>query len=199
MPQLKIQYRPISDLTPYANNPRTHSDEQIAQLVGSIQEFGFTNPILVDPEGVVIAGHGRLEAAGLAGLEKVPTIVLANLTEDQRRAYVIADNKLTLNGDWDPVMLEREIRLLGEVKFDLDILGFRASEMRKLLEDKSDGDDGKEDNGGNPVISYNIVFDNESQQDNWYTLLSKLREMFGGETIAERLNDHIEKFLADNQ
>ena len=198
MSNLRIAYKLVSELTPYANNPRTHSDEQIAQLVGSIQEFGFTNPILIDAEGGIIAGHGRLEAATLAGLDKVPTIVLADLTEDQKRAYVIADNKLTLNGDWDATMLEREIRLLGDVKFDTDLLGFSASEMRKLLTDKRDGDDG-EGNGGNPVIQYNIVFDNEGQQDKWYEFLSKLREMFGGETIAERLPDHDEKFLADNE
>lgn len=194
---LEIIYRPVGDLVPYANNPRTHSDEQIAQLVASIQEFGFTNPILIDENLGIIAGHGRHEAAPLANLDEVPTIMLSDLTDEQRRAYVIADNKLTENGDWDAAALEREVRALGGQKFDLDLLGFNAAEMRKILEEKSDTDDG--DGKGNPVIQYNIVFDNAEQQDNWYLFLSKLREMFGGETIAERLGDHIEKFLADNE
>lgn len=191
---LEVTYRATSSLTPYAENPRTHSDDQIAQLVGSIAEFGFTNPILIDEDGMVIAGHGRLEAASLAGMEEVPTIVLPDLTDAQKRAYVIADNKLSLNSDWDPQALEREIRALGTEQFDLDLLGFNAAEMRRLLSDKSDADgEGKE--GGGPVIQYNIVFDDEAQQDKWYEFLAHLRDTFGGETIAERLTDHINTVL----
>jgi len=192
---LEIEYRATSSLTPYAENPNTHSDQQIAQLVGSIQEFGFTNPILIDEDGGVIAGHGRLEAAELAGLEEVPTIVLPDLTADQKRAYVIADNKLGLNSEWDPAALEREIRALGQAEFDLDLLGFNAAEMRRLLADKSDSDDGRGKDGGGPVIQYNIVFDTEDQQDKWYAFLAHLRDTFGGETIAERLDDFIDTVL----
>ena len=98
---LSIEYRNINDLIPYVNNSRTHSDEQVTQIAASIKEFGFTNPILIDEQGGVIAGHGRVMAAKKLGLEQVPTITLAGLSDAQRKAYVIADNKLALNAGWD--------------------------------------------------------------------------------------------------
>jgi ParB-like chromosome segregation protein Spo0J len=98
--KLAVTYRATTSLAPYARNARTHSDDQVDQIVASIKEFGFTNPILVDGDNSVIAGHGRLLAARKMGLERVPVILLADLTEAQRRAYVIADNKLGLNAGW---------------------------------------------------------------------------------------------------
>ena len=119
-----IDQTPIEELVPYDNNPRTHSAVQIERLVNSLNEFGFTNPILVDDDCNVIAGHGRLEAAKIVGLKTVPTITLSHLSEDQRRAYVIADNQLALNSGWDDDLLQSELQALGDAGFDLSLLGW---------------------------------------------------------------------------
>jgi len=183
---LKIEYRELASLQVYAGNPRTHSDDQIARLVASIQEFGFINPILVDEEGVIIAGHGRREAAELCDLDEVPTITLDGLNEDQKRALVIADNKLTELGGWSPEKLLAEFKALASTDFDTDLLGFSEAEMTKLFADKSSG------TGENsPVIQYQIVFDNEEQQDRFYRWLAFLRANGNGDTIAERIDAHI--------
>jgi len=120
----KIVFRHTETLKPYENNPRQHSEAQLDRLVRSIKEFGFTNPILIDGDCNVIAGHGRLMAAELMGLPRVPTIALGHLTADQRRAYVIADNQLALNSTWDDDALQAELEALGEVGYDLTLLGW---------------------------------------------------------------------------
>lgn len=130
---LEIEYRDSSGLIPYVNNSRTHSDEQVSQVAASIQEFGFTNPILIDEKGGIIAGHGRLMAAKKLGLAKVPTITLAGLSEAQKKAYVIADNKLALNAGWDTTALTAELERLQELDFNLDLTGFDADELALLL------------------------------------------------------------------
>lgn len=119
-----IDQTPVDELVPYENNPRTHSATQLERLVNSLKEFGFTNPILIDEDNNVIAGHGRLQAAQIAGLKTVPTITLSHLTEEQRRAYVIADNQLALNSGWDDDLLQAELKALGEAGFDLTLLGW---------------------------------------------------------------------------
>lgn len=119
-----IDQTPVDELVPYENNPRTHSATQLDRLVNSLKEFGFTNPILIDEDNNVIAGHGRLQAAIIAGLKTVPTITLSHLTEEQRRAYVIADNQLALNSGWDDDLLQAELKALGEAGFDLTLLGW---------------------------------------------------------------------------
>jgi hypothetical protein len=129
----QIELRSIRALLPHARNSRTHSDAQVAQVAGSIREFGWTNPILVDGEGVVIAGHARLLAARMLGMDEVPVIVLAHLTPVQKRALVIADNKLALNAGWDEETLRTEIESLQEDGFDLDVVGFSDEEIRILL------------------------------------------------------------------
>ena len=131
---LSIDYRPTADLLPYAMNSRTHSDDQVAQIAASIKEFGFTNPILIDDAAGIIAGHGRLMAAKRLNLNEVPTITLAGLTEAQKKAYVIADNKLALNAGWDTEALTAELRRLQELEFDLDLIGFDSDELAQLLE-----------------------------------------------------------------
>ena len=120
----KIVQRETEVLKPYENNPRQHSEAQLDRLVRSIKEFGFTNPILIDDDCNVIAGHGRLLAAELMGLARVPTITLGHLTADQRRAYVIADNQLALNSTWDDDVLQAELQALGEAGYDLTLLGW---------------------------------------------------------------------------
>lgn len=139
MNSLAVSYVAIGDLIPYARNARTHSDEQVAQIAGSIREFGFTNPILVDGERGIIAGHGRLMAARKLGLAEVPTIELAGLSETQKRAYVIADNKLAMNAGWDDALLSAELGELGDAGFDLSLTGFSELELGALLVEATDG------------------------------------------------------------
>jgi len=121
---LEIEYKKPNDLIPYVNNSRTHSESQITQVASSIKEFGFTNPILIDGENGIIAGHGRLLAALKLDISEVPTITLHGLTDAQRKAYVIADNQLALNSGWDLDILKIEMDRLSELDFNLDILGF---------------------------------------------------------------------------
>ena len=130
---MKIEHIALEALIPYARNSRTHSDAQVAQIAGSIREFGFTNPVLIDGAGGIIAGHGRVMAARKIGLEQVPCIRLDYLTEAQRRAYVIADNKLAMNAGWDDEMLRLELLDLQDAGFDLDLTGFDAGEIEALL------------------------------------------------------------------
>ena len=137
----QIELRSVRALLPHARNSRTHSDEQVAQVAASIREFGWTNPILVDGDGVVIAGHARLLAARKLGMEEVPVIVLAHLTPAQKRALVIADNKLALNAGWDEEMLRSEVAALQEDGFDLDLVGFSDEELRILLADHALGEE----------------------------------------------------------
>jgi DNA modification methylase len=131
---MKVVTKLVADLIPYVRNSRTHSDAQVAQIAASIKEFGWTNPILIDGENGIIAGHGRLLAARKLGQDKVPVIELAHMTEAQKRAYVIADNQLAMNAGWDTALLTLELVDLKEEGFDLDLLGFDPSELEKLLE-----------------------------------------------------------------
>lgn len=124
----------IDALIPYARNSRTHSDAQVAQIAASIREFGFTNPVLIDAEGGIIAGHGRTMAARKLGLETVPCIRLADLTDAQKKAYIIADNKLALNAGWDDEMLKVELSELKDLDYDLALTGFDVDELANLLE-----------------------------------------------------------------
>ena len=128
----QLEWRDIDKIIPYARNSRTHSDEQVAQIAASIKEFGWTNPLLIDDENGIIAGHGRLAAARKLGHTKVPVIQLSGLTETQKRAYVIADNKLALNAGWDEEMLKLELQELQVADFELELLGFTDSEMKEL-------------------------------------------------------------------
>lgn len=132
-------FKPVADLIPYVNNARTHSDEQVAQVAASIKEFGFTNPILIDEDSSIIAGHGRLLAARQLGLTEVPTITLDNLTEAQKKAYIIADNQLAANAGWDLELLKLEVENLQELDFDIDLLGFDDDFISGLLETQSEG------------------------------------------------------------
>jgi DNA modification methylase len=131
---VQIKTVSVEKLIPYVKNSRTHSDGQVAQIAASIKEFGWTNPILVDGESGVIAGHGRLLAARKLGQKEVPVIELAHMTESQKRAYVIADNQLAMNAGWDTTLLSLELADLKEQGFEMDVLGFDPKELDKLLE-----------------------------------------------------------------
>lgn len=145
---------PLESLVPYARNARTHNDAQVAQIAASIREFGWTNPVLIDGEKGIIAGHGRVLAARKLGLESVPCIELSHLNDTQKRAYILADNRLALNAGWDDALLALEVADLDASGFDLDLLGFDQSELDGLL--NVDGDIGGE-GGGDDTYSRKIV------------------------------------------
>lgn len=138
--KLKIVYRRVSDLIPYAKNARTHSDAQVAQIAASIKEFGFTQPILLDGENGIIAGHGRWQAAFKMGMAEVPTIELKHLSDTEKRAYILADNKLALNSGWDEEMLKVELSDLKNV-MDLDITGFSPYEVNTIFDEQNNVDE----------------------------------------------------------
>lgn len=127
--------RPVDELKPCPRNARTHSRKQLRQIANSIERFGFTNPVLIDDEGQIIAGHGRVEAARLLGLKHVPTLTLSHLSPAERRAYMIADNKLALNAGWDPELLAQELQELIDIDFDVDLTGFSLAEIDVILDD----------------------------------------------------------------
>jgi len=134
-----IEHMPVASLRPYLDNARTHSKKQIRQIADSIRQFGFTNPVLVGENGEIIAGHGRVEAAKLLGLEKVPTVRLAHQNAAQRRAYVLADNKLALNAGWDRKLLAIELQGLIDIDFDVELTGFSSTEIDLVLDEAGEG------------------------------------------------------------
>lgn len=190
MTDLSIEYKSVDDLIPYVNNSRTHSDEQVTQIAASIKEFGFTNPILIDEQGGIIAGHGRLMAAKKLKLEQVPTITLVGLTDAQRKAYVIADNKLALNAGWDLELLKIEIDELKDLDFDIDLLGFNADELADLIPEIETLADGKEDEVPEPPVD--LV---TKRGDIW--LLGNHRLMCGDSTSIDDVEKLMNGSLAD--
>lgn len=128
----QIRMVKIGDLKPYPDNARTHTDAQVGQIVASLREFGWTNPVLIGADSGIIAGHARVEAAKQSGLKEVPCIELKGLTEAQRQAYVLADNKLALNAGWNEDLLRRELLELQEADFNLDLLGFTSEELADI-------------------------------------------------------------------
>ncbi len=136
----QIVERAIATLRPYPANARTHSRKQIRQIAESINRFGFTNPVLVSDEGYIVAGHGRVEAAKLLGMETVPTVALSHLGTAERRAYMLADNKLALNAGWDREILALELQGLIDLEFDLSVTGFSLAEIDFALDEAGDGD-----------------------------------------------------------
>jgi DNA modification methylase len=138
-PADKVERRKVSDLVPYARNSRTHSDQQVGQIAASIKEWGWTVPVLIDPDGGLIAGHGRIMAAQKLGIDDVPCMVAEGWTDAQKKAYVIADNKLALNAGWDDAMLKVELGELGDLDFDLTLTGFDNEELAAFLSDPTEG------------------------------------------------------------
>ena len=186
---LNIEYVKRDQLIPYINNSRTHDARQVKQIAGSIKEFGFTNPLLIDEDGGIIAGHGRLMAADLLGIDEVPTITLVGLTEAQRKAYVIADNQLALNAGWDLDTLKVELDRLTELDFDVDLLGFDDDFLSSLLNEPVDGltdEDAVPDAPENPVTV---------EGDVW--ILGNHRLMCGDSTSIDAVDKLMDGHKAD--
>lgn len=176
----KIEQWPTAKLLPYARNARTHSDDQVAQIAASIAEFGFTNPILAGSDGVLVAGHGRLAAAQKLGLELVPVVVLDHLTPTQRRALVIADNRIAENAGWDDAMLRIEIAALQDDDFDLSLTGFDADALAELVAGDEPDVEGEADDDAVPEVSETPI---SRPGDVW--LLGGHRLLCGDSTVAE--------------
>ena len=187
---LEIVYKTTAELTPYANNSRTHSAAQVAQVAASITEFGFTNPVLIDDDGSIIAGHGRVQAAKKLALDEIPTITLPGLTADQKRAYVIADNQLALNAGWDLDLLKIEINNLVDADFDLDILGFDEEFLAGLTdEEQTEGLTDEDDVPEVPAIPATVL------GDVW--VLGNHRLMCGDSTSIDEVDTLMDGGIAD--
>jgi len=169
---MQIEQLKVGDLIPYVNNSRTHSDEQVMQVASSIKEFGFTNPILIDDDGGIIAGHGRLMAAKKLDIDEVPCIRLGYLSEAQRKAYVIADNKLALNSGWDNDLLKIELMQLDSIDFDLNLTGFDLSELANIFDPVTEEIELKEQAYSE---TFNIIIecDDEQNQESIYNELQE--------------------------
>ena len=175
-----IERWPTDKLVPYARNARTHSEVQVAQIAASIVEFGFTNPILAGSDGVIVAGHGRLAAAQKLGLDTVPVVVLDHLTPTQRRALIIADNRIAENAGWDDAMLRIELQSLQEDGFNLDITGFDADALAELMAGEETTVDGNTDEDAVPELSETPI---SRPGDVW--VLGEHRLLCGDSTVAE--------------
>lgn len=190
MNKLSVEYRSVEKLIPYARNSRTHSDEQVAQIAASIREFGWTNPVLLDGNSGIIAGHGRVLAARKLGMDTVPCIELSGMSEAQRRAYVIADNKLALNAGWDHEVLALEFQELADLGFDLDLTGFTAEEIEALTPEEIAP--GLTDEDAVPELQPDPI---SKPGDVW--LLGKHRLMCGDSTVIDAVETLMAGGLAD--
>ncbi len=166
---MQIEKIPTDKLIPYANNARTHTDDQVAQIAASIRAFGFNNPVLVDHDLNIIAGHGRVMAASKLQLEEVPCLILSHLTENQKKAYILADNKIALNAGWDIQLLKLEMETLDAS--ELKLTGFLESELKGLFDD----DEVKEKYENEEATSFEIIVECISEYEQ-RTLLEKLTE-----------------------
>jgi DNA modification methylase len=192
MTNLQVAMWPVDKLIPYARNARTHSDEQVAQVAASIVEFGWTSPILVGGDGVIIAGHARLLAARKLRMAEVPVIVLGHLTEAQRRALVLADNKLALNAGWDEEMLRVELQDLDVNGFNLDLIGFSEDELKVLLAGGEETTEGLTDEDQVPETEVAVV---TVPGDVW--ILGDHRLLCGDATVATDVEKVLAGGLAD--
>ena len=190
MSPLQIEYRPIESLIPYVRNARTHSDDQVAQIAASIREFGWTNPILVDGERGVIAGHGRLKAARVLGLGEIPVIELSHLSAAQKRAYILADNRLAENAGWDKELLSLELSELQTADFNLGLMGFSDDELDDLL--NAGEKEGLTDDDAVPEVQEIAI-----SQPGEVWLLGQHRLLCGDSTKADDLKRLMRDELAD--
>ena len=179
---MQIETIAVERLIPYARNSRTHSPEQVAQIAASIREFGFTNPVLIDVDGGIIAGHGRVMGARQLGMTEVPCLRLGHLSETQKRAYIIADNKLALNAGWDEDMLALEFRDLLAEGYSAEMTGFSIPEIDQLIAGLDATPEGKTDADETPEVQQTVV---SQPGDVW--ILGKHRIMCGDSTRADNV------------
>lgn len=179
-PVMRVVKRRVADLVPYARNARTHGEAQLAQLVAAIRRWGWTIPILVDEKDMIIAGHGRVLAAQQIGMEEVPALVARGWSEEQKRAYVLADNQIPLGAEWDEDMLRFELNELHSLEFQITDIGFSDADLKKML-GSGEGEAGQDTTPQLAGLEYRVVVecDDEAQQ-------SELLERFEGEGLKCR-------------
>ena len=185
---LEIQYKSIDSLIPYANNARTHSPEQVQKIASSIKEFGFTSPILIDGDNGIIAGPGRLMASRLLSIDEVPTIQLDGLSDAQKRAYILADNRIALDSGWDNELLAIEFDALKELDFDFTLTGFEPLELKDIILDGAELD-------GMPDLKDG---DKEPFQQKTFTLHDEQASIVDDAMIKARTNPLIDTGLNEN-
>ena len=188
-PADKIERRAVESLIPYARNARTHSDEQVAQIAASISEWGWTVPVLVDETGGIIAGHGRVMAARKLGITEVPVMVAAGWSEAQKKAYVLADNKLALNAGWDQELLRLELGELQSLSFDLSMTGFSEDELSQMMADKTEGLTDPDEVPEAPARAVSVL------GDVW--VMGKHRLMCGDSTSIDAMQTLVQGQLVD--
>lgn len=189
---MQVKLKSVDELIPYARNSRTHSEEQVLQIASSIREFGFNNPVLIDQDGGIIAGHGRVLAARKIGINEVPTIELSHLTDTQKKAYVIADNKIALNAGWDEAMLKLELEELRLADFDIDLTGFTDEEFNLLMDEPGAQKEGLTDDDEVPAVVENPI---TKPGDIW--ILGNHRVMCGDSTSIDDVEKLMDGSLAD--
>lgn len=189
---MQIIDKSIDELIPYCNNSRTHDESQILQIASSIKEFGFTNPVLIDEDNGIIAGHGRVLAARKLGINKVPSIKLSHLTDIQKKAYTIADNKIALNAGWDEELLKNEVEQLIANDFDIDLIGFSDEEIDSLLGEEEESKQGLTDEDDVPEVSEDPI---TKPGDVW--ILGNHRLMCGDSTSIDDVNKLINGHCVD--
>lgn len=171
--QTEFKIAKTSDLIPYARNSRTHSDAQVAKIAASIKEFGFLNPVIVDGDNGIIAGHGRIMAAQKLGIEEVPTIEAAYLSEAQKRAYIIADNRLALDAGWDDELLKIELKDLDVLNFDLTLTGFDLEELADLFDEKANDEQLPDQEDLSATFEVAVECKDEAEQETVFNLLTE--------------------------
>lgn len=172
-PADKVDQWPIEKLVPYAKNSRTHSEEQVAQIAASIREWGFTTAVLVDELGSIIAGHGRVMAARKLGMASLPVMVAKGWSDAQKRAYIIADNKLAMNAGWDDELLKLELHALAEADYQLNMTGFDADELTKIMFGELIEPEEPEEQNVSSAFEVSVSCDSEAEQERVYEMLTK--------------------------
>ena len=178
---MNIEQVKLDALIPYARNSRTHSDAQVAQIAASIKEFGFTNPVLIDETGSIIAGHGRVMAARKLAITDVPSIRLTHLTDAQKKAYVIADNKRALNAGWDDEMLAVELTDLKDMGFDLDLTGFTLDEFQAII----------------PIENYPESSAKEIDPDDYQAKTNKIGKYMIGMSVPPKMTEVVARAVCE--
>lgn len=166
--EVKFSMRSVDELIPYARNARTHSAEQVSKIAGSIKEFGFLNPVIISEDGGILAGHGRVLAAQKLGLKEVPCIEESHLTEIQKKAYILADNKIALDAGWDEEMLKIEFNELSNLDFDISLTGFEKTEIETLLEEQEEKEDTSKEVDFKTTLEIIVECETEIEQESLY-------------------------------
>lgn len=196
---IEIKMVSTNDVHPDPGNPRLHSDDQVDSIIVSIQEFGWTNPLLVDSKMNVVAGHGRLLAAQKMGLDKIPVIDIGHLSKAQLRAYLIADNKIAIDAGWDLPALASELDDLDKLGFPTEIIGFSAEAFNVMMENLPKAEDVSAPAPGsfverNAILEYTVIFDDTDQQRQWFAFVRHLKASYPD---ADTFGARLEKFIIE--